>query len=311
MLYAPVFALSLAAVGCLWLLAPRWTSYAVLVVLGYELALGSSGVMTPGSAFPGRFELIWMPLLAVPLMVVLSRIPVAWLVFLPLLVVGLALTYQASERSGSALVNTGTVRLPLAARLQGAFPDIETPPVPHAFATTQPSQIRTAGHLVGTSAVATPSDGPGFLTAGPGSPLAAGTYKADFTVAQRGAHGDSPPFAQLQVWAAPGLTLAQRDLTASDVRPGRLRTISVSFATPGGLPIETRVWVYGSALVRLGPTEAEAVSLAVSPLLDAHPAVALMAFWCFIVLFLGALLVTLLRAQGAQVPLAVPRIAAA
>jgi hypothetical protein len=299
LVYAPVFILALAAVGCLWVLAPRWTSYALILVAGYQYALGATGVMTPGFTFPGRYEIVWVPLLAVPLMVVIARIRVTLLAFVPLLVLSLALTYQAWQRDGAGLLNSGNVGLPLAAHLEAAFPDIESGGAAPgtSFEAVQKTQIHTVGRVSRGLAIARVQDGPGFLTAGPGPgvALSPGTYTADFTVGQDGARGRQP-FAQLQIWALPGLTMATRDLTAADVPPGRLVHITMPFAVPGGIPVQTRLYVPGTANVKVGNIVVTPTWLAVVTGAR-YPGAALMGLWCFAILLLGALLVAILLAQ--------------
>jgi hypothetical protein len=303
--WAPVLVLALASLGCLWLLAPRWTTVSLLIVAGYVYVLGASGIATPGYVLPGRYYLVCVPLLAIPLMVVLSRVKVAWLAFVPLAAVSLAISAQASQHSGYLLINTGTVKLPLAAHLSSAFPDIENPNGQVSFSVDQRTQIRTVGKVIGPRhvAVATRADGHGFVTAGPGVVLAPGTYVASFDVAQRGGMG-TRPLVDLQVWSLPGVLMALRPLGTDDLPPGALRHIDVPFATPGGLPVETRAEVYGRAAIRVGNIDVHATSLAASPLSDSHPNAGLMLGWVFGLIFLGALLVALVRAQRPPAPTA-------
>jgi hypothetical protein len=302
--WAPVAVLGLAAIGCLLLEAPRWTAYALLVACVYQAELAFSGIATPGFVFPGRYEIVWIPLLAVPLMVALARIPVTWLAFVPLMIATIAVSWQAADERGNNLLNTGTVGLPMAARLSSAFPDVENPSSPTSFS-AKPADLKgTSGRLARGGAVrrAVPSDKAGFLIAGPGIQLAPGVYTAHFVVNQTGARG-AAPFVDLQVWSLSNTaTLASVTLTARDLPPGRPKAIALRFTTPGALPIETRVFVTGQATVEVGPTSATPIVLAPMPTTDNFPDGSLMAAWIGGTLFLGVLLVNvqLLRRRVAK-----------
>ena len=55
--WAPIGVLALAATGCLLIEAPRWATYALLVIAVYQLELAISGLPSPGFVFPGRYEI--------------------------------------------------------------------------------------------------------------------------------------------------------------------------------------------------------------------------------------------------------------
>jgi hypothetical protein len=292
--------LGFAALGFVWVLAPRWVTLAVIIGLLYQYTLGTTTITTPGFVYPGRYEIVWIPLLSIALLVALSRIKVLWLAFAPLLFVSLWLSWQATQHGGTILLNTGTVQLPLATHLQGAFPDIEFPGQPASFYVQQATQIRTVGKVAGKDphalAVATPKDGRGFLTAGPGVRIAPGTYTATFNVQQTGATGDKP-FVRLEAWSLPGYLLASRTLTAADVPPGQNKAVDLPFASSGDLNVETRAYVYGRAAVKLGAIGVNPTSVVPLPGLDEHPNATLMFLWVFGLFFVGALLASLAFTQ--------------
>lgn len=288
--WAPVAVLALAALGSLVVLAPRWTLYGLLIVAVYEFEIAFSGIPTPGFVFPGRYEIAVFPLLAVGLMVVLARIPVTWVAFVPLMLATLAISWQASGRSGVYLLNTGTVQLPAAAHLESAFPDIERPAFSTAFIADPASLSGTVGILTPNTKERVSQKGskPGFLVAGPRSPLAAGSYTAHFLITQFGGTG-SRPIARLEVWSVPNQTFAQQVITPRELPSGKAGRIDVPFATPGGAPVETRVFVTGAAQIRVAGTSVDPVLIAITPGGDRYPSGALMAAWTGGTLFLGAL----------------------
>ena len=195
--WAPIGVLALAATGCLLLEAPRWVTYALLVIAVYQLELAISGLPSPGFVFAGRYEIICLPLFSVALMVALARVPVTWLAFIPLMLATIAISWQASERADANLLNTGAVGLANAARLTSAFPDVEADPVaPQSFTAAPASLAGTVGRLARDGKVrrARPADGMGYLAAGPRIGLTPGVYDGHFTVAQTG--GQRAPAAR-------------------------------------------------------------------------------------------------------------------
>ncbi len=282
------------------MLAPRWTAYGLLVVAGYEIIIGTSGLTTPGFTYPGRYDLVVMPLAAIALMLALSRVRSLWVGFVPLLVLSLALSVNAAQHTGYVLLNTGLVGLPLAQHTEAAFPDIEGPVQNYAFGAGQQNQRREVGRLRGTTAVAEPKDGAGLLSVGPGVTLGAGDYVATFNVLQRGAKDGSQPVADLQLWGKPGVQLADRPVYPGELPSGQAKVIYVPFSTAGDVPIEARIQVYGRAHVEAGPIEAKLARLPASPLQDAHPDGALMLLWVFLTILVGALLVGAMRRQPAE-----------
>ena len=304
--WAPVLLLGLAGVGCLWLVSPRWASYAVLVLLPYQYLLGSSGITTPGFVYPGRYEIVWLPLLAVPLMIVLARIPVAWLAFVPLLLATLVVSWQAAHNSGYLLLNTGEIKLPAAAHLQAAFPDIEHGSEATSFGGNQGTYLHPIGRVVdeGRASIARPSDGKGYLQGGPQIKLTPGSYLAHFTMHQTGATGREP-VANVQAVIPPRTVLAQRDVTAAEVSGGAPKDVTLGFGSPGASPIDLRVLVYGNATVRLGDSKADPIAIAPQPTLDRYPNAALMFGWVGGIVFVGALFVSIMRRRLDQ-PMSAP-----
>jgi hypothetical protein len=290
--WAPVAVLAIAAAGCLLLEAPRWTACALAVIAVYQAELAVSGLATPGFVFPGRYEIICIPLFGVALMVALARVPVAWLAFIPLLIATLAISWQASERPEANLLNTGAVGLPMAAHLTSAFPDVEPVTPPTSFTADPTSLAGTIGHVARKGKVlrSTAADKAGFLAAGPRVPLAAGVYMAHFLIAQRGGRGHAP-LAELQVWSITSSTpLASTKISAAELPAGRPKQFDLQFTTPGALPIETRVYATGRATIELTGTSAVPLALAPLPVLDRYPDGSLMAAWGGGTLFVGALL---------------------
>ncbi len=291
--WAPIGVLALAATGCLLLEAPRWVTYALLVIAVYQLELAVSGLPSPGFVFAGRYEIICLPLFSVALMVALARVPVTWLAFIPLMLATIAISWQASERADANLLNTGAVGLGNAARLTSAFPDVEpNPTAPQSFTAEPATLAGTVGRLARGGKVrrARPADGMGYLAAGPRVGLTPGVYDGHFTVTQTGGSGRQP-LVEVQIFAlGPNIVLASKGLSAEDLADGKPTKVDFQFSTPGGQAIETRAYVTGRATVDVGETSVTPVALAPLPVFDRYPDGALMAAWIGGTFFLAVLL---------------------
>jgi hypothetical protein len=289
--WAPIGVLAIAAIGCLILEAPRWGLYAFLIICGYQAEIAFSGIASPGFVFPGRYEIVCIPLLSVALMVVLARIPVAWLAYVPLMLATIAISWQAADQPGHNLLNTGAVGLPMAAHLTSAFPDVESGPYATTFITDPVGLAGNVGRLLRSGKRrAVPADGPGYLLAGPRIPLRAGAYVMQFSVSQTGAHGDEE-VAELQAFSlATNAKLGSLVLTARDLPPGKTKTFAFPFGAPGGEPIESRIYVTGKATVEAGRASAIATAIQPNLLDDRYPYGSLMAAWVGGTILLGALL---------------------
>jgi hypothetical protein len=88
---------------------------------------------------------------------------------------------------------------------------------------------------------------------GPYSPLKAGAYKATFSLSATGVRRDAH-VAVIEVIGGADRVFVREFLKANQLQPGRrLTALRVSFATPGELPIQTRVFYQGQGTVRSGP----------------------------------------------------------
>jgi hypothetical protein len=257
--YAPVHLLGLAGIG---LLLWRYGSRAALVFAGlllYAAVVASTG--TPaGTTFPGRYLLVVIPLVAVPLALALDRVRVARYAFVPLALVSLVVSISAVRNHEDlypfARDRGHTARLAVVGDLQPLFPRPREVPeylVP-SFAAARPSEFpphtgRLRNGIVSVSAAR--GDKAGLALWGPYATLRPGRYEATFRLAARGPEG--VPVARIEVFHLPDSMLAHRELTAASIgsaatpKPVRLR-----FETPGGVPIETRVFYGGAATLLVG-----------------------------------------------------------
>ena len=82
--FAPVHWLGFAGLGCLVVMFGWPAAGAIAVAAGYELLISSVGTGV-GFGLPARYPMIVVPLIAVPLAVVIQKIRVARVIFVPLL----------------------------------------------------------------------------------------------------------------------------------------------------------------------------------------------------------------------------------
>jgi hypothetical protein len=250
--FAPVHWLGLAALGCLvvWF---GWPAAAcIAVAAGYELILASSAP-AGGWGLPARYLLIVIPLIAVPIAVAIQQIRLARVVFVPLLAGSLIFTV-AAIRDFEGLYPAGERQRIVGLRsIATAFP-VTLPPLPPTSFALSPGQApRQTGRVQGSLVIARHGqDRPGFMLWGPYSPLKTGAYEATFALSAAGVRPDAL-VAVIEVIGGADVVLAREGVMGSQLRPGRLTEIDLSFATPGELAVQTRVFYMGRGTLRSGP----------------------------------------------------------
>jgi hypothetical protein len=296
--FAPVHWLGLAALGCVvvWF---GWPAVAcIAVAAGYELILASSAP-AGGWGLPARYLLIVIPLIAVPIAVVIQQLRVARVVFVPLLAGSLILTV-AALRDFQGLYPAGERQRIVGLRsIAPAFP-VSLPPLPPTSFALSPGPTTTqTGKVQGAMVVAREGrDKPGFMLWGPYSPLKTGAYEATFSLAAAGVRPDEL-VALIEVIGGVDTVFAREAVTASQLRPGRLTDIDLSFATPGEQVIQTRVLYLGEGTVRSGPVQVVRIEPAGSP---AHLRDWPLAFlWFGGTALIGTLFVQLMKLSGRRV----------
>jgi hypothetical protein len=258
--FAPVHWLGLAALGCLvvWF---GWPAVGcIAAAAGYELVISSVGTGV-GFGLPARYPMIVVPLIAVPLAVVIQKIRVALVVFVPLLAVSIIFAVAAIR--DYRLLYPGEVQRIFGLRSTApAFPELSGVQFPQSF-TLAPGgpPVPQTGKVERGQVVARPGrDEPGFLRFGPYVVLSDGAYRATFSLAARGV-APQERVAMLQVVGAGEVVLAQTILTGRQLRPPPLSDIEVLFVTPGDRPIETRVFYFGRGTLRAGPIHVQPIAV--------------------------------------------------
>ena len=140
--WAPIAVLALAAIGCLLLEAPRWTLYALLIAGVYQAELALSGIRRPVSCSRALRDRLHPAPRPCPHGRARTRSRDLARVRPADAGDSFAISWQAAGHPEYNLLNTGAVGLPMAAHITSAFPDVENPDSPSAFASS-------VGHLAG------------------------------------------------------------------------------------------------------------------------------------------------------------------
>jgi hypothetical protein len=257
--FAPVHWLGFAALGCLVVWFGWPAAGCVAAAAGYELAIASVG---PGSGFglPARYPMILVPLIAVPLAVAIQKLRVARVVFVPLVAVSIVFAV-AAVRDYSLLYPAEIQRIFGMRSTASAFPDLNEFQWAEVFTVAPGERAPPTGKLERSRSLVVARAGrdkPGFLTYGPYSLLKHGAYQATFSLAARGVDPDEP-VARVEVVSG-AKVLAGEDVTARQLRPGRLSNVELPFATPGDYLIETRVYYLGRGTLRMGPIQVQPIA---------------------------------------------------
>jgi hypothetical protein len=262
--FAPVQWISLAGLALFARRRPSAAAWALVVFGGYlVVSTDASGI---GDSLPGRYLVPLVPLAALTLATALQALK-------PLRILAAGLLVVTAGISVAAVVNaadlyprgeaqsTGATILPVAASLQGVWPDFQSAGILTSFVLTPIQTHQLVGKLIPSSgsdgsadARAYAAPGPasvGFLAYGRYLPLAAGIYRADFVLAAVGPSSPSP-VATLDVRAPPGQILASASLTRAAFRAdGVERTFTLTFTLPEPAAVEPRVYDDGQASIWL------------------------------------------------------------
>jgi hypothetical protein len=131
---------------------------------------------------------------------------------------------------------------------------------------------------------------------GPYSPLKTGAYEATFSLSAAGARPDAL-IAVIEVIGGADVVFAREGVMGNQLRPGRLTEIDLSFATPGEMAVQTRVFYMGRGTLRSGPVVVQRIAP------EGGPAARLrdwpLAFlWVGGTVLIGALFVQLMKLGG-------------
>ena len=301
--FAPVHWLGFAGLGCLVVMFGWPAAGVIAVAAGYELFISSVGTGV-GFGLPARYPMIVGPLIAVPLAVVIEKIRVARLLFVPLLAVSLIFAVAAARNF--AQLYPGDVQRIFGMRSTApAFPELAGVLAPVSF-TLAPDAAPApqTGKLEGDEVIARAGrDKAGFLRYGPWVGLKAGAYVATFSLAAERVRPDQPA-AIVQITGAGETGVVSKELTGRQLRPLRsLNNIDLTFATPGGRWIETRVYYSGKGTLRAGPINVQPITVP-QPVAHYHD-------WPLVLLWVGGTLlvgwlfvqVMMLSRQRARGPL--------
>ena len=258
--FAPVHWLGFAGLGCLVVLFGWPAAGCIAVAAGYELLISNVGTGV-GFGLPARYPMIVVPLIAVPLAVAIQRVRVALFVFVPLLAVSIIFAV-AAVRDFQRLYPSDVQGIRGMRSTAPAFPELSGVQGPVSFTLgPEAPPAPQVGKLEGTQVVARSGrDKPGVLRFGPYVGLKSGAYLATFSLAAEGA-GPNEPVAIIQVVGSGETLFASKVLTGRQLPPlPGFNNIELSFATPGGHLVETRVFYRGKGTLRAGPISVQPIA---------------------------------------------------
>jgi hypothetical protein len=259
--FVPVHWLGLAALGCVvvWF---GWPALACIgAAIGYEVILASAGP-AGGWGLPARYLIIFIPLIAVPLAVVIQQIRLARIVFVPLLAGSLVLAV-AAVRDYQGLYPARERQTIVGLRsIATAFP-VTRPPRPPTSVSVVPGQAKSqTGKVIGDRVIARAGrDRPGFVLYGAYSTLKSGAYRAKFPLA-----ATVPGVVAMVEVIGQGQTVLAREIVrGQELDRRRLTDVTVSFVTPGDILVEPRVYYFGRGTVSAGTARADVLRAAGPP----------------------------------------------
>ena len=256
--YAPVHWIGFAALGCL-ILRFGWRGAACLAgAIAYEVVVASVGAGV-GFGFPGRYPMIVIPLIAIPMAVAIEAVRPARLVFLPLLA-GSLIFAGASISDYQGLYPVGdSPRIFGPEECRTSLPNLDSACATDLFHPDSRAASSEDGQGAGTRCRCTGRSGQaGICPRGPYTPLGSGTYRANLSAGNHRGHGQaSRRHRSMYSEARPERCSRNEPVTAADLNPRRLTNITMQFTTPGGYFTETRVYYDGFGTLKAGPVKVE------------------------------------------------------
>ena len=256
--YAPVLLVAIAAVVVAW---RRWGWWVALAVAACTVHLVVSSGIAQGGGYcpPGRWLVVFVPLLAVPLAAALDRSKHAWWLLVPALGFSLAVTSQLVQHYEDLYPVAADERqvLPVASTAAEMWPDVMVRRSAGWDFEANRFEIGPGGTPLGDSDVETLPGVAGAVVSGREAPMVPSLYEVRYRVRLQGDPGQALGMAQVLVGSGVAAELpltvpASGDSGWQDARvhvhagaPTEARV--VSFGTDGAMTLD-RV-----SMVRLDP----------------------------------------------------------
>jgi hypothetical protein len=290
--YAPVHWLGFAALGCLVVWFGWRAAACVAAAVAYEFVVASAGASV-GWGFPGRYPMIVIPLIAIPIALVIQQVRAARFVFIPLLALSLVFASVAIADFQGLLPLGDKPRMFGLRTTAAAFPYAHPPHLPTSFDLVPGQAPHQTGRVNGKAMVAKAvRDRPGFLLWGPYASLREGTYRATFPLSVSPVAAKVPVATVDVAGTPPPRLFARKVVTAGELRARRPGRVTLQFRTPGGYLTETRVFYDGVGTLEAGPVEVKAVRVVGSRRL---PAWLLTSLWIAGTVLVGWLFVRMMK----------------
>jgi hypothetical protein len=312
MAFLPVGLLALAGAVALALRRRWWMGFGLLVVFAYMAQIAATGVL-PAYALPGRYEMVYLPLVAIPLLLVLVEVRWARYVFWPLVAAGAIITLSGmTHADGLVPFTSGTAR----ADIGPANPLLR--PWPTVSRESAGSNVDyTIGVCAGrhpgaavrgcgdAGSLAVPSGGATrVIWTGAQRRLPAGEYSVAVGLQRTGgAPTDGRLAAQIEIFGD-GTPLVSEPVTVQEIPQGDYRAFIRPIRLPAAGVVGVRVTTSGAVGLRVTQASARSSVSALTGLLPQgsrfpdRPAV--LAWIAVIVLLAGALAASMRRRLPAQ-----------
>jgi len=291
----------LAVAGALALSVRRrwWMLYGTVVVAAYVAQIASTGVL-PALSLPGRYDIVYLPLLAIPLLLILVHVPWARWVFWPLAAVGAVLTLFGLTHAGGLVQFTpGKARADIGAAnvLLRPWPTVsrEGPAHDTTYAIRVCDRPHPGATVTGCGrapALDVPAGTRGVVWTGSHRDIPAGEYTVGVALQRL---GDADPGRQAATieWLGNGDVVLREAVSAGQLTTGEYRAFlrTVRLRAAGTLGVRVR----GTGAVGLRTTDV-AIRSTISPLTGLgavgprFPDAGWVAAWIVVILALAAAL---------------------
>jgi hypothetical protein len=306
--FMPVGLLAVAGAIALAVRARWWVALGGVVALAYAAQIASTGVL-PAYALPGRYEIVFLPLLAVPLAMVLAQVRWTRFLFWPLAAIGAVLTLFGMTHAGGLVpFQSGTARADIGAAnvLLRAWPTVSRE-TPEAAVPTLSIDLCDGTHPVAATrgcgdtgtVVARPGARAGVLWEGD-RPMDPGDWAIAVPL-QRAASEDveaQRPAGRIE-FTVDGRVVATDDIAVGEVPTDARRAFLQVLRLTGDGRLGVRVSTTGAAQLSMAPVAMRSnitVLTGLGTVPDRYPQLGWVLAWTAVLLALAAAITVSLRA---------------
>jgi hypothetical protein len=282
--FMPIGILALAGAVALAVRARWWVALGGIIALAYAAQIASTGVL-PAYALPGRYEIVYLPLLAVPLALILAQVRWSRFLFWPLAAIGAVLTLFGMTHAGGLVpFQSGTARADIGAAnvFLRAWPTVSR----------EMPEVAVPTYTLGRDPVTVPAGRAGVAFQGARA-LGGGDYAVAVPLQRAPQGADAATVAARIDYTLDGRVITSQTVTVGQIPTDARRAFLQVLRVGGEGRLGVRVSSTGAVGLTLGPAAARSNTSALTGLGNRpgrYPGLLAVLAWTAVILALAAVL---------------------